>query len=196
MNEKSLKLYRFWSSTRWFINLGIKTFDFIGSKYDKLKAGDLNIAKTKMSALKSISKDNDVSSINRICDIFKKDNYIWRSDPLKGKFDYKSDPMITVANKTGDCDDFATLWCSLYPQFDRYSIFSDDVKSGHVIAIGKINDSYMVVSNIKQLGCYQVDSPEKALIEASKDWFTNGELYCFMKFNKKGTLEYIKVYPY
>ena len=57
--------------------------------------------------------------INQIVCLLGEDGFHWSSDPMGGVLDFHQHPWVTVARRTGDCDDFAELWYAIVKDFGK-----------------------------------------------------------------------------
>ena len=81
-------------------------------------------------------------------------SFRWIIDPFFGLLDFTSYPEMTIAKRTGDCDDFAELAIVLLkPHFQKvWRIYSfSKFTKGHVMALFYNGFNWQLISNTKKL---------------------------------------------
>jgi len=90
------------------------------------------------------------SSITDYIHFINRMNFRWSNDPIWGILDYTSSPEITVAARTGDCDDFAALAIEvLNPYFEKIWILYTlkGLRGAHVMVVFFNGFKYQLLSN-------------------------------------------------
>lgn len=128
---------------RHLLNMQIFVLNFLGGVFDRIRC-----PRDKMvSAKEALSKLRPMS-MQMCANLMKSNGFKWHRDPLKGKFDYVSEPWFTLYSKCGDCDDFAAFWeymCKDYPSV-RFDIRAEG--DGHAMICFRMEGQYYVASNL------------------------------------------------
>jgi len=128
---------------RHLLNIKIFLFKLMGGFIDRVR-----ISRDKRIAAETTLLRLRPMSMQECVNLMKEHGFRWTTDPLKGKFDYVSEPWFTLCRKGGDCDDFAEFWtfmCTDYPSV-QFGVITDNLQ--HRMVCFRMEGEYYIASNM------------------------------------------------
>lgn len=175
--------------------INIKTFmlNLTGRAIDRMR-----VKEEEVEAYKAIIRSISPMKPHACEKYMAKNKFTWMMDPIKGYFDYVSNPWFTLKRSGGDCDDFAAFWVRICRDTPSLQFTVCKEGSNHRMVCFNEDGKYLIASNnhiameivpddIKVKNKFgEIDSFESAIMAATKIMYKNTRLKSIKYLNKKG----------